>query len=457
MSKTVTGVSESEDENAEILKNNRDYTLLHWVKQKDANPINVSHADGSYFWDRDNKRYIDFSSQLMNVNIGHGNKKVAEAVAKQMAEVSHTHAGCMVTKIKGLLGKKISEIAPDGLNKSFFTLSGSDANEAAIMLARFYTGRHKIIARYRSYHGTSNGAASISGDPRKQPFDNNLLSGIVHVEDPYSYRCPWGQTSEEGTCEKALEHVERIINFEGAQTIAAIFMEGESGTSGCIKYPEGYLKGIRVLADKYDILMISDEVMSGFGRCGNWFGVQNADVIPDMITMAKGLTSGYIPMGGVIVHDKIADYLEDNAFGYGMTYGAHPVACAAALASIEVIEEEGMIENTRKMGEYAKDQLLKMMDINPSIGDVRITGLLGVIEVVKNRETKEPMAPWNASADEMAVMNKVFAKLRELGLFTFTRWNFIFVAPPLNVTKEEMDEGLAIISEALKIADEHCC
>lgn len=442
--------------NNDILNNNSDYTLFHWVKQKDVNPINISHGKGVYFWDRDGKRYIDFSSQLVNMNIGHGNQKITDAIVKQMSEISHVNAGNTVTEVRGLLGKKISEIAPEGLNKTLFTLSGSDSNEAALMLARLYTGKHKILARYRSYHGTSNGAAAIGGDPRKISFDKNLVSSVIHVEDPYSYRCPWGQTTEEDTCKKALEHVERVIQFEGKDSFAAIFMEGESGTSGCIKYPKGYLQGIRKIADKYNILMISDEVMSGFGRCGNWFAIQNADVVPDMITMAKGITSGYLPLGGVIVHDKIAEFLENNAVGYGSTYGAHPLSCAAAIANIKVIEEENLLENATQMGDYAKESLTKMMDIHPSIGDIRFTGLLGVIELVKNRETKEPMAPWNASVEEMEVMNKVFAKLRELGLYTFTRWNFIFVCPPLTINKNEIDEGLNIISEAIKIADQHC-
>ncbi len=435
---------------------NRDHTFFHWIKQKDANPIHVSHAQGVYFWDQNDKQYLDFSAQLVNVNVGHGNKKIIEAVTKQMGQISHAHAGQMTTEARGLLGKKLSDIAPGDLDKTLFTLCGSTSNETAIMLARFVTGKHKIITKYRSYHGCTNGAAALSGDPRRLTFDQNtLVGGIVRVEDPYVYRCPWGQTTAQDTCKKALAHVEDVINFEGPDTIAAIFMEGESGTSGCIKYPEGYLKGIRQLADKYNILFIADEVMSGFGRCGEWFAVQNADVVPDMITTAKGLTSGYVPLGAVIMNKRIADYLEDHAFTFGMTYGAHPVACAAGVANLQVIEEEGLIENCRQVGAYTAKCLEELKQVNPSIGDVRITGLLGVIEVVKNRETKEPMAPWNAQPEDMKIMGQVFAKLRELGLFTFARWNHIFVGPPLIATNAHIDEGLEKISQALKIADQY--
>jgi taurine--2-oxoglutarate transaminase len=282
------------------------------------------------------------------------------------------------------------------------------------------------------------------------------MPNIVHVENPYFYRCPWGTSTPEECGEMCASHVERVIQFENPDSIAAIILEGESGSSGCIKYPKGYWKKIRKIADKYGILLIDDEVMSGFGRTGKWFGVDHHEVVPDIMCMAKGLTSGYIPLGGVIVKEKIAKYFEDNPMPIGLTYSAHPVSCAAALANIHVYEDEGLIENSKKMGIYLEQRMKEMQQRHPSIGDFRNTGLLGCIELVKNRETKEPVTPWNAKPSEMEVSNRMAAKIRELGMFTFVRWNWIFIAPPLCITKEEMDEGLDILSQTISIADEYC-
>ena len=435
----------------EIIQDNLDYTLFSWSKQKGINPIAVKHAEGVYLYDYDGKRYLDFSSGLMNVNIGHGDQRVTDAVAKQMQEVSYVTPSC-VTKVRGELGKKLASITPEGLNKALFTTGGAESIDNAIKLARLYTGRHKILGRYQSYHGASYGAMSAGGDPRKIPVDSQQSPNFVHFDIPYKYRWEYG---EENLLKESINHLERVIAFEGPQNIAAILLEGESGSSGCLKYPVGYLKQVREICNKHDILLIADEVMSGFGRTGKWFGVDNHDVIPDMITTAKGITSGYIPLGALIVSDKIAERYNDNMLWLGLTYSAHPVSCAAALEVLKIYEEDNMIANAAAMGKYIDQQVEKLKQKHPCIGDFRNTGLLGCIELVKNRKTKEPMAPFNAKADEMIVMSKVAAKIKELGMYTFVRWSYVFIAPPLCITKEQIDEGLAIISEALKIADEN--
>jgi taurine--2-oxoglutarate transaminase len=441
--------------NQQIIKDNLDYTLFSWGKQGGLNPINVSHAKGSYFYDRDGKKYLDFSSQLMNVNIGHGNQRITEAVAKQMKEMSYAYPG-MATDIRGKLGKKIAEITPGNLTKSFFTLGGAEAIENAIKLARIYTGRHKVIAHYRAYHGATNGAISVGGDPRKFAVDSNAMPNIVHVENPYAYRCPWSSSSIEECGERAFANLERIVKLENPDGIAAILLEGESGSSGCIKYPPMYLKKVRELCDRYGILFIDDETMSGFGRTGKMFGINHHGVTPDIMVMAKGLTSGYLPLGAAVVTDKIADYFNENAMIIGLTYSAHPTLCAAALENIKIIEEENLVERAAEMGTYIEAEVEKLKAKHPSIGDFRNTGLLGCIELVKNRETKEPTTPWNAKPHEMEATLRMAAKVRELGMFTFVRWNWIFIAPPLNVSKQEVDEGLKIISQVIAIADEYC-
>ena len=441
--------------NDEIIKNNLDYTLFSWAKQGNLNPINASYAEGSYVYDRDGKKYLDFSSQLMNVNIGHGNQRITEAVANQMKEVSYVYPG-MATDVRGRLGKKIAEITPGNLTKTFFTLGGAEAIENAIKLARIYTGRHKIVTFYRSYHGATYGAITAGGDPRKFPVDAQAMPNVVHVENPYAYRCPWNSDTIEECGELSLANLERVLKFENPESVAAILFEGESGSSGCIKYPPMYLKRVSELCKKYGILFIDDETMSGFGRTGKMFGIDHHDVTPDIMVMAKGLTSGYLPLGAMAVTDTIADYFNDNPFLLGLTYSAHPVSCAAALENLKVIEEENMVTRASEMGTYIEAEVEKLKEKHKSIGDFRNTGLLGCIELVKNRKTKEPITPWNAKPDEMEVTNKMAAKIRELGMFTFVRWNFIFIAPPLNVSKEEVDEGLKIISEAIAIADEYC-
>ncbi|MDB5197471.1 MAG: tpa [Flaviaesturariibacter sp.] len=438
-------------ETEEIIQDNLDYTLFSWSKQKGIAPIAVKYAEGVYLYDYDGKRYIDFSSGLMNVNIGHGNQRITDAVVRQMQEVSYVTPSC-VTKVRGELGKRLTEICPGDLNKAFFTLCGATSMENAIKLARVYTGRHKILTRYQSYHGSSYGAISASGDPRKLAADSQQAPNFVHFDLPYLYRWEYG---EEALLKESVASLERMIAYEGPANIAAIILEGESGSSGCLKYPVGYLKAVREICNKQGILLIMDEVMSGFGRTGKWFGFQNHDIVPDMIVMAKGLTCGYLPFGCLMVSDKIAAKFDDQMLPLGLTYSAHPVSCAAALETLQIYEDDNLIENAVAMGQYVDEQVALLKKKHPSIGDWRNTGLLGCLELVKNRQTKDPMAPFNASPADMVVMNKVAAKIKELGMYTFVRWSYIFIAPPLCVTKEQIDEGLAIISEALLIADEH--
>jgi taurine---2-oxoglutarate transaminase len=440
-------VSEAQD----IIQDNLDYTLFSWSKQKGIAPIAVKYGEGVYLYDYDGKRYIDFSSGLMNVNIGHGNQRVTEAVVKQMQEVAYVTPSC-VTKVRGELGKKLAEICPGDLNKAFFTLCGATSIENGIKLARLYTGRHKILSRYQSYHGSTYGVMSAGGDPRKLPADAQQAPNFVHFDLPYLYRWEYG---EENLLKEAVASLERIIAYEGPANIAAILLEGESGSSGCLKYPVGYLKQVREICNKHGILLIMDEVMSGFGRTGKWFGFENHGIVPDMIAMAKGLTSGYLPFGCLMVSDKIASKYDDTMLALGLTYSAHPVSCAAALETLKIYEDDHLIANAAAMGKYINEKVELLKKKHRSIGDFRNTGLLGCIELVKDRTTKEPMAPFNAKPDEMVLMNKVAAKIKELGMYTFVRWSYIFIAPPLTVTKEQIDEGLAIISEAIAIADQN--
>ncbi len=434
----------------EIIDNALNYTIMSWSKQKGLDPFAIERAEGVYLYDYNGQRIIDFSSGLMNSNIGYGDQRVTKAVVKQMQEVAFISPAC-VSQVRGELGKKLSEICPGNLNRAFFTLCGASSIENAVKLARLYTGRHKIFTRYQSYHGATIGAISAGGDPRRLPVDSQQAPNFIHFDLPNAYHYEYG---EENLLKDSVAALQRQIEYEGPNNIAAILLEGESGTSGCLKYPEGYLKEVRKICDKYGILLIMDEVMSGFGRTGKWFGFQNHDIIPDMIVMAKGLTCGYLPLGCVMVSEKIAEKYDDAVLPLGLTYSAHAVSCAAALEVIKIYEEDNLIERAAEMGKYIEGRIEDLKKIHPSIGDFRNTGLLGCLELVKNRETKEPMAPFNAKPEEMAVMNKVAAKIKELGMYTFVRWNYIFIAPPLIITKEEVEEGLAIISEALKIADE---
>jgi taurine--2-oxoglutarate transaminase len=424
----------------------KEYTFFSWSVQGQVNPIPVTRAEGIYFWDADGKRYIDFSSQLMNTNIGHQHPKVVRAIQEQAAEVCFVHPG-NTTAARALLGKKLAEVTPGNLKKTFFALGGSEANENAIKIARFYTGRHKILARYRSYHGATHGSIALTGDYRRLAVEPTMPGG-VHFLDPYCYRCPFGQ-KKESCARECIKHLEEVIRYEGPDKIAAIIMEGVVGSNGLIVPPDDYWPRVRELCDKYGILLISDEVMSGWGRTGAWFAVDNWGVTPDIITTAKGITSGYLPLGAVIVSEPIAKFFDDKYLYAGLTYNGHALSCAAALATIEVYTEDHLIENAREMGKYLGERLEALKAAHPSVGDVRYIGLFTTLELVQNRETKDIMPA--------SVMGEVGKYLRENGLFTFIMANnlgsMLFVVPPLCITKEQLDEGLAIVEKALEVAD----
>jgi taurine---2-oxoglutarate transaminase len=438
----------------EMIDLSREYTFFSWSVQGQVNPIPVGKAEGIYFWDTDGKRYIDFSSQLMNTNIGHQHPKVVKAIQDQAAELCFVHPG-NTTEARALLGKKLAEVTPGNsstgserrLKKTFFTLGGSEANENAIKIARFYTGRHKILARYRSYHGATHGAIALTGDYRRLAVEP-VMPGGVHFLDPFCYRCPFGKKKE--SCQReCIKHLEEVIQYEGPDKIAAIIMEGVVGSNGLIVPPDDYWPRVREICDKYGILLISDEVMSGWGRTGQWFAVDNWKVVPDIITTAKGITSGYAPLGAVIVSEKIAEFFNDKYLYAGLTYNGHALSCAAALATIQVYEDENLLENAREVGKYLGERLEFIKAAHPSVGDVRYIGLFSTIELVQNRESKEVMPA--------AVMGQIGKNLRENGLFTFIMANnlgsMVFVVPPLCITKEQLDEGLAIVDKALEIAD----
>ncbi len=438
----------------QILPLSREHAFYTWSAQTKINPIPVKRAKGVYFWDVDEKRYLDFNSMTMCVNIGHGDERVIRAIQEQAAELPYAAPG-MATKVRALASRAVAEISPGGrLSKVLFTLGGADANENAIKIARAHTGRHKILARYRSYHGATAGAMAATGDPRRVTWEPNLMTGVVHFLDPYRYRSTFHRSnpsvSETDFTLDYLNHLEEIIRYEGPETIAAILMESVTGTNGIIIPPDGYMQGVRALCDKYGILMIADEVMSGFGRTGRWFAIQHWDVIPDLMTMAKGLTSAYAPLGAVAMKPEIAATFNETAFESGLTYTAHPISLAAALANIEVMRSDKIVEHAAAMGPVLHKMLTDLGESHPSVGEVRSIGLFGIIEVVKNRETKEPMAPWNGSSPEMNALKKYCS---EHGLFVYTHWHTILIIPPLIISEEQLREGFDVLDKALEITD----
>lgn len=438
---------------SKILQQSLEHSFWTWSAQGSVSPIPVTRAKGVYFWDADGKRYLDLNSQLMCVNIGHGDDRVIDAIANQARELPYV-APSLTTKPRAILGKMLAEITPGDLNTFFYTLGGAEANENAIKIARAYTGKHKILARYRSYHGATAGAMSLTGDPRRLAWEPNLMSGVVHFLDPYRYRSTFhkdkAEISEAEFTQDYINHLEEIITYEGADTIAAIIIETVTGTNGILIPPEGYLQGIREICDRNDILLICDEVMSGFGRTGEWFAVDNWGVVPDLMTMAKGLTSAYAPLGAVAMRDKIAEHFDNQVFYGGLTYNSHPISLAAAIANINVMKEDRIIENVKKMGAVLRQHLNDLGEKHKSVGEVRSIGLFSAIEVVKNRETREPMAPYNGTSPEMT---KVKEFLLDNGVFTFIHWNVILVNPPLIINEQQLEEGISIIDQALEITD----
>jgi taurine--2-oxoglutarate transaminase len=419
------------------------HTMYDWQQQGVTRPIAVASARGSEFFTVDGKRYLDFNSQLMGVNIGHADPRVAEAIAEQARTLPYI-SPFMATEVRARLGQKLAELMPGDLDKVFFTLGGAEANENAIRIAKAVTGRNKILARYRSYHGATYATISLTGDPRRWGNEPGM-PGVVHVLDPYH-----GTERATDDAATALAYLEETVMLEGPATIAAFILEPVTGTNGILIPPEGYLQGVRELCDRHGILMIADEVMSGFGRTGEWFAVNHWGVVPDIMTMAKGLTSSAVPLGAVGLRPSVHRYFDEHVYWGGLTYNSHPLACAAALATINVYEEDGLIDRSRKLGEVMADHHQDLLDRHPSVGLVRNLGLFGVLELVRSRESMEPIAPFNGSSDEMKAIGKY---LDEHGLFTMVRWNQIMTNPPLCITEEQLAEGFEIIDGALDAAD----
>src|SRR3982075_2902326 len=428
---------------AEMVELCRRHTLFEWSAQAAVDPIPVARAKGIYFWTPEGKRFIDFNSQLMCVNIGHGDERVIRAIKKQAAMLTYANP-FMATEPRARLGAKLAEIAPGDIDVFFFTNGGAEANENAIKLARMATGRHKILARYRSYHGATAGSITLTGDPRRWAAEPGI-PGVVHVLDPYH-----GIARGWDSAEQSLTMLEEVIQLEGPQTIAAFILETVTGTNGVLVPPDGYMQGVRELCTKHGILMICDEVMAGFGRTGEWFAVDHWKVVPDLITMAKGLTSSYLPLGAVGMRHHIAQHFQDKVFYGGLTYNNHPMGCAAALATIRVYEEDGLIDNAKKMGAVMKALGAELQAKHPSVGAVRSIGLFGIVELVRSRKTRQPMAPFNGTSDEMAALGRFF---REQGLYTLVRWNTFYTNPPLCITEQQLREAFAIIDKGLEITD----
>ncbi|MBP6068747.1 MAG: aminotransferase class III-fold pyridoxal phosphate-dependent enzyme [Anaerolineaceae bacterium] len=441
-------------ETDDILARSLKHNFWTWSAQRNPDVIPVEKADGVYFWEPSGKRYLDFNSMVMCVNIGHGNRTVQDAMIRQIREL--TFAGPhMATEVRAALGEKLAALLPVGLDRFLYTLGGSEANENAVKLARDYTGKFKILTRYRSYHGATMGSMALSGDYRRLHWEPLTMPGVVHFEDPYPYRSPFFAdglaVDEEHFSQVYLNHLEDIIRGEGPETIAAVLIETVTGTNGILVPPQGYLQGLRALCDQYGILVITDEVMAGFGRTGKWFAFQNWDIVPDIVTMAKGVTSGYAPLGAVAMKSEIADSFNDKMYFGGLTYNGHPVSLAAALANIEVIEQEGLLENTQKRGETLKNLLAEMKTKHHCVGDVRSIGLFGAIELVRDRKTKEPLTP--IAQPLTATMKKVKDYLRAHGLYINNTFHILLIIPPLIITDDQLREGFAIIDEALTLAD----
>ena len=434
----------------EVAHLDRTHVFHSWSAQAQIAPLPVAGGEGSYFWDFDGNRYLDFSSQLVFTNIGHQHPKVIRAIQDQ-AELYTTVAPQHANEARGKAAQRITARAGAHHNKVFFTNGGADGIENAIRLVRLHTNRHKILSFYRSYHGNTGAAITSTGDPRRWP--NEYSYGHVHFFGPYLYRSAfWAQTEEE-ECKRALEHLEQVIIFEGPNTIAAILIESVVGTAGVLVPPVGYLEGVRALCDKYGIKWIADEVMSGFGRTGKWFAYQHSTAEPDLIVFAKGVNSGYVPLGGVIISDEIAATFNDRVFPGGLTYSGHPLATAAAVATIDVMAEEKMVENAAEIGEKViKPLLQELMAKHKVIGEVRGKGVFWALDLVTDRATRAPLAPYGASSP---AMNELVAACKKLGLFPFNNYNRMHICPPCNVSEAEIREGFAILDQAFASIAHH--
>ncbi len=437
---------------SQAFANDRKHVFHSWSAQSTLNPVVVAGGEGAWFWDETGRKYLDFSSQLVNVNIGHQHPKLIAAIkeyADHLCTVSPIHAN----DARSEAARLICELAPGDLNMVFFTNGGAEATENAIRMARVHTGRHKVLSAYRSYHGGTAAAIQLTGDPRRWGSEPST-TGIIKFWGPYPYRSQFYSHSDIEESERALQHLEDVIMVEGANNIAAIVLESVVGTNGILVPPPGYLQGVRDICDRTGIVMICDEVMSGFGRCGEWFAVDHWNVAPDLICFAKGVNSGYLPLGGVIISDRISETFRQKPYPGGLTYSGHPLACASAVASINIFKEEKIVEHARHLGaDIIGPELEKLKAKHPSVGDVRGLGVFWAIELVRDRETREPLVPFNASGPAAQPMADLGAACKAKNLWPFTHFNRLHVVPPLVITDQELRDGLAIIDEALDVAD----
>jgi taurine--2-oxoglutarate transaminase len=441
-------------EGAQVAADDRAHVFHSWSAQALINPVPIAGAEGSSFWDYDGKRYLDFSSQLVNVNIGYQHPRLVAAIQEQAARLT-TIAPSFANDARSEAARLIAEVAPGDLDRVFFTNGGAEATENAMRMARLHTGRQKVLTTYRSYHGATAGAITATGDPRRWPSEP-AYPGVVHFWGPYLYRSAFHASDEAQECERALQHLRDTLMVEGPQTVAAIMLETVVGTNGVLVPPEGYLAGVRQICDEHGIVFIADEVMAGFGRCGEWFAIDHWGVVPDLICFAKGVNSGYVPLGGVVISPAIADTFAERAYPGGLTYSGHPLACASAVTSIQIFKDESILEHVRGVAkDVLSPRLAEIAEKHPSVGEVRGLGFMWAVELVKDKETREPLVPFNASGAAAGPMNEFAAACKERGLWPFTHFNRTHVVPPCTTTAEELHEGLDILDAALEVADRH--
>jgi taurine--2-oxoglutarate transaminase len=439
---------------AQVKALDKAHVFHSWSAQALIDPLPIASAQGSYFTDYAGKSYLDFSSQLVNVNIGYQHPKLVAAIQEYAGRMC-TIQPSFANDARSEAARLIAEVAPGDLNQVFFTNGGAEATENALRMARLHTGRHKVLAAYRSYHGATAAAIAMTGDPRRWGAEPGV-PGIIHYWGPYLYRSAFHASTPEQESERALQHLRDLIMVEGAQTIAAIILETVVGTNGILVPPPGYLAGVRAICDEFGLVMIADEVMAGFGRCGEWFAVDHWGVVPDLITFAKGVNSGYVPLGGVIINDAIAASFQQRAYPGGLTYSGHPLACASAVASITIFKDEGIIEHARTLGaDVIGPELAKIAARHPSVGEVRGLGVFWAVELVRDQATREPLVPYNASGADAAPMNEFAAACKQRGLWPFTHFNRTHVVPPCTTSEDEVRTGLAILDEALEVADRY--
>lgn len=439
---------------SQAFQDDRAHVFHSWSAQRALAPAVVAGGEGAWFWTEDDTRYLDFSSQLVNLNMGHQHPRVVAAIQEQAAALC-TVAPSFGNAARSEAARLIADLAPGDLSHVFFTNGGTEANEHAIRMARLATGRHKILAAYRSYHGATTGSITLTGDPRRWP-NEPAMPGVVRFFGPYPYRSPFHAGSEAQESERALAHLDEVFTLEGPQTIAAIILETVVGTNGILVPPDGYLAGVRELCDRHGVLLICDEVMSGFGRCGEWFAVDRWNIAPDLITFAKGVNSGYVPLGGVVLGPRVYETFAERAYPGGLTYSGHPLACAAAVATINAMKDEGINERVRRLGEdVVRPRLAKLQERHRSVGDVRGLGLFWAIELVKDRATREMLVPYNAAGEAAKPMLEVAAACKAQGVWPFTHFNRLHVVPPCVTSEKDLSNGLDVIDDALDLADRY--